>query len=95
MGRFIKPVCCICGEAGETFDDPNWEYQDFCPKHSLLLKNEKMKNRATEIKEEIKKYKAMLSEPDCDFAAQTWIGLAIQELKKELKSLKTAPLNKK
>ena len=30
----------------------------------------------------------MLSASDCDFAAQTWIGLAIKELKKELKSLK-------
>lgn len=26
------PCCCVCGKKAIAFDDPEWEYQDFCPK---------------------------------------------------------------
>jgi hypothetical protein len=41
MGRFMIPVCCICGRKAERFDDSRWRYQDFCPEcvevHKPLL----------------------------------------------------------
>jgi hypothetical protein len=41
-----------------------------------------------EAKKEIKRYKELLKQPDCDFAAQTWIEWQIKELKAYLKYLK-------
>lgn len=31
MGRFMIPVCCICGKAAYDYHDSEWQWQDFCP----------------------------------------------------------------
>jgi len=36
-------VCCICGKSEGVYRNKEWLYQDFCPQHSHLLKNRKMK----------------------------------------------------
>lgn len=38
MGRRILGVCCICG-GSEPHWNSGWEYDDFCPQHSHLLKS--------------------------------------------------------
>lgn len=41
MGRFMIPVCVICGESPGKWHDSTWEdaggLQDFCPKHAKLI----------------------------------------------------------
>ena len=46
MGRFMIPVCCICGESGLKWD-ADWEYIDFCPKHAHPLKRNNMEKIPT------------------------------------------------
>jgi hypothetical protein len=44
MGRFMIPVCCVCGKSPETWHDHEWEddggLQDFCPEHASLIQQE-------------------------------------------------------
>ncbi len=40
MGRFMTPCCCVCGLAAKNFNDPDWQWRDFCP--SCGKKVEKM-----------------------------------------------------
>lgn len=44
--------------------------------------------RIEEIKKSIKHYEAMIKSGEADFTAQTWIGLQLKELRKELRELK-------
>lgn len=42
MGRFMIPVCCVCGVAAKFWDDPAWRdggLQDFCPYHANLIRS--------------------------------------------------------
>ncbi len=44
MGRFMIPVCCICGMCAQKWHSLVWEdfggLQDFCPKHANLIREQ-------------------------------------------------------
>jgi hypothetical protein len=44
MGRFMIPVCCVCGESSPSWHNKEWEdaggLQDFCPKHATIVQIE-------------------------------------------------------
>jgi len=42
MGRYMIPVCVMCGDAAPRFHDKDWEdaggTQDLCPQHATELR---------------------------------------------------------
>ena len=87
MGRFMIPVCCVCGVAATCWRDDEWMIngglQDFCPEHATdsLIQY----HNGEEMKSQPKK----LNVTNCARCGKDHKGIEFRKLKKPAISGKT------